>query len=104
MVVPVYRNKMERWREIKNTTETCRLIHSDLKGLCCTHSHSSFCYMLLFIDEKSDVFSKCTVECVFKEKTGHLKIDNGRGFPFICHEKTLKESSLVPMHHSKMER
>lgn len=32
--------------------------------------------MLLFIDEKLDVFSKCTVECVFKEKTGHLKIDN----------------------------
>lgn len=76
MVVPVYRNKIERWREIKNTIETCRLIHSDLMGLCCSHSHLSFCYMLLFIDEKSDVFSKCTVECVFKEKTGHLKIDN----------------------------
>lgn len=35
--------------------------------------------MFLFIDEKLDVFSKCnkfkkTVECVFKEKTRHLKM------------------------------
>lgn len=38
--------------------------------------------MFLFIDEKLDAFSKRnkfkkTVECVFKEKTRHLKTDNG---------------------------
>lgn len=36
--------------------------------------------MFLFIDEKLDVFSKYnkfkkTIECVFKEKTRHLKMD-----------------------------